>query len=206
MFELFADATPNARKISIMLEEIQKPFKVTHIEIEKGDQFKDNFKKISPFSKIPILKNTLTNQTYFESGAILIYLAELSENFYGQDKDLVNQWLMAQMAYVGPMLGQHHQFHHYHSGKSKFGEDRFYDITKFIYEMLDHHLEKNEFLAREYSIADIATFPWIARHPIHDIGLKNYSHLSRWYKMIKIRPTVLKGYDLFKDKSYPPEV
>ena len=206
MFELFADATPNARKISIMLEEIQKPFKVTHIEIEKGDQFKDNFKKISPFSKIPVLKNTLTNQTYFESGAILIYLAELSENFYGQDKDLVNQWLMAQMAYVGPMLGQHHQFHHYQSGKSKFAEDRFYNITKFIYEMLDHHLEKNEFLAREYSIADIATFPWIARHPIHDIGLKNYSHLSRWYKMIKIRPTVLKGYDLFKDKSYPPEV
>ena len=206
MFELFADATPNARKISIMLEEIQKPFKVTHIEIEKGDQFKDNFKKISPFSKIPVLKNTLTNQNYFESGAILIYLAELSENFYGQDKDLVNQWLMAQMAYVGPMLGQHHQFHHYHSGKSKFGEDRFYNIAKFIYEMLDRHLEKNEFLAREYSIADIATFPWIARHPIHDIGLKNYSHLSRWYKMIKIRPTVLKGYDLFKDKSYPPEV
>ena len=206
MFELFADATPNARKISIMLEEIQKPFKVTHIEIEKGDQFKDNFKKISPFSKIPVLKNTLTNQTYFESGAILIYLAELSEKFYGQDKDLVNQWLMAQMAYVGPMLGQHHQFHHYHSGKSKFGEDRFYNIAKFIYEMLDRHLEKNEFLAREYSIADIATFPWIARHPIHDIGLENYSHLSRWYKMIKIRPAVLKGYDLFKDKSYPPEV
>jgi GST-like protein len=206
MFELFADATPNARKISIMLEEIQKPFKVTHIEIEKGDQFKDNFKKISPFSKIPVLKNTLTNQNYFESGAILIYLAELSENFYGQDKDLVNQWLMAQMAYVGPMLGQHHQFHHYHSGKSKFGEDRFYNIAKFIYEMLDRHLEKNEFLAREYSIADIATFPWIARHPIHDIGLKNYSHLSRWYKMIKIRPAVLKGYDLFKDKSCPPEV
>ena len=206
MFELFADATPNARKISIMLEEIQKPFKVTHIEIEKGDQFKDNFKKISPFSKIPVLKNTLTKQNYFESGAILIYLAELSENFYGQDKDLVNQWLMAQMAYVGPMLGQHHQFHHYHSGKSKFGEDRFYNIAKFIYEMLDHHLEKNEFLAREYSIADIATFPWIARHPIHDIGLKNYSHLSRWYKMIKKRPAVLKGYDLFKDKSCPPEV
>lgn len=206
MFELFADATPNARKISIMLEEIQKPYKVTHIDIKKGDQFKNNFKKISPFSKIPILKNLLTNQTYFESGAILIYLAELSGNFYGQDKDLTNQWLMAQMAYVGPMFGQHHQFNYYHPGESKFGEERFYNIAKFIYEMLDRHLEKNEFLARQYSIADIATFPWIARHPIHDIGLKNYSHLSRWYNMIKIRPTILKGYDLFKDKSYPPEV
>jgi len=206
MFELFADATPNARKISIMLEEIQKPFKVTYINLKKGDQFKGHFKKISPFSKIPVLKNTITNQTYFESGAILIYLADLSGKFYGHNKDLTNQWLMAQMAYVGPMLGQHHQFHYYNHGKSKFGEDRFFEIAKFIYKILDDHLAKNEFLAQEYSIADIATFPWIARHTIHDIGLANYIHLSRWYEVLKKRPAVIKGYDLFQDKSYPPEL
>ena len=206
MFELFADATPNARKISIMLEEIQKPFKVTYINLEKGDQYNDHFKKISPFSKIPVLKNTITNQNYFESGAILIYLANLSGKFYGYNKDLTNQWLMAQMAYVGPMLGQHHQFHYYNHGKSKFGEDRFFDIAKLIYKTLDDHLANNEFLAEEYSIADIATFPWIARHTIHDIGLTNYIHLSRWYELLKKRPAVLKGYDLFQDKSYPPEI
>ena len=206
MFELFADATPNARKISIMLEEIQKPFKVTYINLKKGDQCKDHFKKISPFSKIPVLKNTITNQTYFESGAILIYLADLSGKFYGHNKDLTNQWLMAQMAYVGPMLGQHHQFHYYNHGKSKFGEDRFFEIAKFIYKTLDDHLAKNEFLAQGYSIADIATFPWIARHTIHDIGLTNYIHLSRWYEVLKKRPAVIKGYDLFQDKSYPPEL
>ena len=206
MFELFADATPNARKISIMLEEIQKPFKVTHVNLDKGDQFKDHFKKVSPFSKIPVLKNTTTNQTYFESGAILIYLANLSGKFYGNNKDLTNQWLMAQMAYVGPMLGQHHQFHYYNQGKSKFGEDRFFEITKFIYKILDEHLAQNKFLAQEYSIADIATFPWIARHTIHDIGLSNYINLSRWYEVLKKRPAVIKGYDLFQDKSYPPEI
>ena len=206
MFELFADATPNARKISIMLEEIQKPFKVTYINLKKGDQFKDHFKKISPFSKIPVLKNTITNQTYFESGAILIHLADLSGKFYGHNKDLTNQWLMAQIAYVGPMLGQHHQFHYYNHGKSKFGEDRFFEIAKFIYRILDDHLAKNEFLAQDYSIADIATFPWIARHTIHDIGLADYIHLSRWYEVLKKRPAVIKGYDLFQDKSYPPEI
>jgi len=206
MFELFADATPNARKISIMLEEIQKPFKVTHVNLDKGDQFKDHFKKVSPFSKIPVLKNTITNQTYFESGAILIYLADLSGKFYGHNKDLTNQWLMAQMAYVGPMLGQHHQFHYYNHGKSKFGEDRFFEIAKFIYKILDDHLAQNEFLAQEYSIADIATFPWIARHTIHDIGLGNYNHLSRWYEVLRKRPAIIKGYDLFRNKSYPPEI
>ena len=206
MFELFADATPNARKISIMLEEIQKPFKVTHVNLDKGDQFKDHFKKVSPFSKIPVLKNTITNQTYFESGAILIYLADLSGKFYGHNKDLTNQWLMAQMAYVGPMLGQHHQFHYYNQGKSKFGEDRFFEIAKFMYKILDEHLAQNKFLAQEYSIADIATFPWIARHTIHDIGLGNYNHLSRWYEVLRKRPAIIKGYDLFRNKSYPPEI
>ena len=206
MFQLFADSTPNARKVSIMLEEIKENYQVSLIDIDKGDQFREDFKKISPFSKIPVLKNLKTGESYFESGAILIYLANYSGNFYGENKDLTNQWLMIQMAYVGPMIGQHHQFHHYHPGKSSFGEDRYFQIAKTIYERLDDHLSHNEYLAKTYSIADIATFPWIARHPIHDIGLKKYPNLTRWYNLIKIRPAVLKGYDLFKKDVLPPLV
>ena len=206
MFQLYADSTPNARKVSIMLEEIKENYQVSLIDIDKGDQFREDFKKISPFSKIPVLKNLKTGETYFESGAILIYLANYSGNFYGENKDLTNQWLMIQMAYVGPMIGQHHQFHHYHPGKSSFGEDRYFQIAKTIYERLDDHLMHNEYLAKTYSIADIATFPWIARHPIHDIGLKKYPNLTRWYNLIKIRPAVLKGYDLFKQDEFPPLV
>ena len=206
MFQLFADSTPNARKVSIMLEEINENYQVSLIDLDKGDQFSEDFKKISPFSKIPVLKNLKTGESYFESGAILIYLANYSGDFYGENKDLTNQWLMIQMAYVGPMIGQHHQFHYYHPGKSSFGEERYFQIAKTIYERLDNHLSHNEYLAKTYSIADIATFPWIARHPIHDIGLKNYSNLTRWYNLIKIRPAVLKGYDLFKKDEFPPLV
>ena len=206
MFQLFADSTPNARKVSIMLEEINENYQVSLIDIDKGEQFSEDFKKISPFSKIPVLKNLKTGESYFESGAILIYLANYSGDFYGENKDLTNQWLMIQMAYVGPMIGQHHQFHHYHPGKSSFGEERYFQIAKTIYERLDNHLSHNEYLAKTYSIADIATFPWMARHPIHDIGLKKYPNLTRWYNLIKIRPAVLKGYDLFKQDEFPPLV
>ena len=202
MFELFADSTPNARKISIMLEEINQSYDLTLVNLNKGEQFNDEFKKISPFSKIPVLRHN--NKTIFESGAILIYLADLSEEFYGSNQSLTIQWLMAQMGYIGPMLGQHHQFHHYNPGKSDFGEDRYFKIAETIYKNLDDHLSINEYLANEYSIADIATFPWIARHPIHDIGLNKYINLLRWYNQISLRPAVLKGYDLFKDGSIPP--
>ena len=204
MFELFADSTPNARKISIMLEEINQDYDVTLINLNKGEQFEDEFKKISPFSKIPVLRHD--NQTVFESGAILIYLANLSGEFYGSNKNLTTQWLMAQMGYIGPMLGQHHQFHHYNSGKSEFGEQRYFKIAETIYKNLDDHLLKNNYLADEYSIADIATYPWIARHTIHDIGLNKFKNLMRWYNQISLRPAVIKGYDLFKDGSRPPPV
>ena len=204
MFELFADSTPNARKISIMLEEINENYDLTLVNLNKGEQFKEEFKKISPFSKIPVLRHN--NMTIFESGAILIYLANLSGEFYGSNQSLTTQWLMAQMGYIGPMLGQHHQFHHYNPGKSDFGEDRYFKIAETIYKNLDDHLSINEYLANEYSIADIATFPWIARHPIHDIGLNKYINLLRWYNQISLRPAVLKGYDLFKDGSTPPPV
>ena len=127
MIELFTADTPNGKKISIMLEEIKYDYKVTKINIFKDEQFKPAFKKISPFSKIPVIIDHSKSISIFESGAILMYLGEKSGKFYDKDsRNTINQWLMGQMSYVGPMLGQHHQFHHYNSGKSKFGEERYF--------------------------------------------------------------------------------
>ena len=200
MIELFSADTPNGKKISIMLEEINFPYKVTKVDISKGEQFKPDFKKISPFSKIPVIVDHDNNQTIFESGAILMYLGEKSNQFYDlKDRLQINQWLMAQMGYVGPMIGQHHQFHHYNPGKSDFGEDRYFKITKAIYTNLDERLAQSKFLAGEnYTIADIATWPWIARHEWHDIGLKNFKNLTRWYLDISDRNAVKKGYQFMK--------
>ena len=185
-----------------MLEEIGYEYKVTKVDINKEEQFKSEFKKISPFSKIPVIIDHKRNQTIFESGAILIYLAELSEKFYDKkNRTEINQWLMAQMGYVGPMLGQHHQFHHYNPGKSKFGEERYFKISKRIYKELDERLSKSKYLSGDdYTIADIGTFPWIARHEWHDIGLKNYKNLTRWYNEISSREAVIKGFS-FMDKN-----
>ena len=200
MIELFYANTPNGRKISIMLEEINYPYKVTPVDISNGEQFGDKFRSISPFSKIPVITDHEDNISIFESGAILIYLGEKSGKFYDEvDRVSINQWLIAQVAYVGPLLGQHHQFHHYTPGKSKWGEERYFKIARTIYKDLDERLEKAKFLAGDkYSIADIATFPWIARHPIHDIGLKKFKNLSRWYEKISEREAVVKGYDCLK--------
>ena len=200
MIELFSADTPNGKKISIMLEEISYEYKLTKIDISIGEQFKSEFIKISPFSKIPVIIDHDVNETIFESGAILIYLAEKSKKFYDKEDRLkINQWLMAQMGYIGPMIGQHHQFHHYNPGKSNFGEERYFKITKKIYQDLDDRLANSKYLAgKKYSIADIATWPWIARHEWHDIGLKKYKNLSRWYLDIANRDAVVKGYDSFK--------
>ena len=163
-----------------MLEEIKFDYKITEIDLSKGDQFKNNFRKISPLSKIPAITDHKNKISLFQSGAILIYLAEQSGKYYNKEnRNLINQWLMAQMGDIGPMLGQHHQFHHYNPGKSKFGEERYFNIAKKLYKDLDEHLLSSDFLAgKNYSIADIATFPWIARHDWHDIGLKNFKNLS----------------------------
>ena len=206
MIELFTAPTPNGLKISIMLEEIGFEFKITKIDISKDEQFKPNFKKISPFSKIPVIIDHGNKESIFESGAILIYLGEKSNKFYNiKERNIINQWLMGQMGYVGPMLGQHHQFHHYNPGKSKFGEERYFRIAKRIYEELDARLLTSKYLAGEnYTIADIATWPWIARHEWHDIGLKNYKNLTRWYLAIASREAVIKGYDILKNGDKIP--
>ena len=190
-----------------MLEEISYEYKVINIDLNKGDQFKPEFKKISPLSKIPVIIDQDNNKNIFESGAILMYLAEQSGKFYDtKDRLEINQWLMAQMGYVGPMLGQHHQFHHYNPGKSQFGEERYFKISKRIYEELDERLSQSRFLAGEnYTIADIGTFPWIARHEWHDIGLKNYKNLTRWYVEISEREAVKKGFKFMNKDEVPPK-
>jgi len=208
VIELFYADTPNGRKISIMLEEIGFDYKIKEINLSKGEQFSSNFRKISPLSKIPAITDHSNKVSLFQSGAILIYLAELSGKFYDADnRILINQWLMAQMGDIGPMLGQHHQFHHYNPGKSKFGEERYFNIAKRLYQDLDEHLSKSDFLAgKKYSIADIATFPWIARHNWHDIGLKKFKNLSIWYKKVSEREAVIKGYDCLKKGEKIPEI
>ena len=207
MIELLTANTPNGKKISIMLEEVKFKYKITKIDINRDEQFKPEFKKISPFSKIPVIIDHDTNQSLFESGAILIYLAEKSGKFYSKSqRTIINQWLMGQMGYVGPMLGQHHQFHHYNPGKSEFGEQRYFKISKRIYSELDERLSVSNFLAgKDYSIADIATFPWIARHDWHDIGLKKFKNLTRWYEEISIRDAVKKGFDILKKGETIPK-
>ena len=205
MIEILTANTPNGKKITIMCEEIGFEYKITKINIYKDEQFNQKFRAISPFSKIPVIIDHENNTSLFESGAILMYLGEKSGKFYPEkNKHLINQWLMSQMAYVGPMLGQHHQFHHYNPGKSEWGEDRYFKIAKSIYKDLDDRLEKSKFLAGDYSIADIGTFPWIARHEWHDIGLKNFKNLCRWYEEISKRKAVIKGFDLLnRDEKIP---
>ena len=205
MIELFASDTPNGKKISIMLEEIEFPYKVTAVDLGKGDQFDPKFIEISPFSKIPVIKDD--KESVFGSGAILIYLAEKSKKFYDLDNKVkINQWLMAQMGLVGPMIGQYHSFYKFNKGKSKYGEERYHKITKDLYERLNARLSKSKYLAGEkYTIADIATWPWISRHEWHDIGLKNYKYLSSWYVEISKREAVIKGFDLFKNGSKIPK-
>ena len=209
MIELLTANTPNGKKISIMLEEINFKYKVTKININKDEQFKPDFIKLSPFRKIPVIIDHDSNKkSLFESGAILIYLGEKSGKFYNKDQRTnINQWLMGQMAYVGPFLGQHHQFHHYNPGKSEFGEQRYFKMAKKIYQELDERLSVSKFLAgNDYTIADIATFPWIARHEWHDIGLEKFINLKRWYENISKRKAVQLGYDLLKKGEIIPKV
>tara|TARA_B100000686_G_scaffold5459_1_gene5456 strand:+ start:157 stop:783 length:627 start_codon:yes stop_codon:yes gene_type:complete len=207
VIELFTADTPNGKKISIMLEEIGYEYKVTKIDLSKDEQFKPDFKTISPFSKIPVIIDHENKESVFESGAILIYLGEKSNKFYEKNnRTVINQWLMAQMGLIGPMIGQHHQFHHFNPGKSKFGEERYFKIAKKLYEDLDERLSVSNFLAGDkYTIADIATWPWIARHEWHDIGLKNFKNLTKWYVEIAKRDAVIKGYDLMNSGSVIPK-
>lgn len=208
MIELFYWPTPNGRKVSIMLEETKIKYKVTSINLGKEEQFKPEFLKINPYGKIPAIFDHEKDLVLIESGAILIYLARKSNQFLHKENEIrIFEWLMFQTGNVGPMLGQHHHFHHFNPGKSKYAEDRFFKNSIRVYEVLDKILSKNNYLAGEdYSIADISTFPWIARHNWHDIGLKKYKHLSKWYEFISDRSAVKKGYDCLNTGEQIPKI
>ena len=197
MINLYTWPTPNGRKISILLEELQIPYKVIPINIEKDEQFSKEFSLISPNNKIPVITDLENKTNIFESGAIMLYLANKYRK-YLSDKSYwpIMEWFMFQLTQVGPYLGQAHQFLYYHSGKSKFAEDRYINYVKRVYRTLDSRLENSEYLGIEYSIADIATWPWVARFERHRVDLKNYPNVLRWYKLISKRSAVIKGYNV----------
>mgnify|MGYP001303387520 FL=1 len=200
MIDLYSSATPNGRKITIMLEELGVKYNPILISLDKKEQFSPEFSKISPTNKIPVIVDKDNNQIIFESGAILLYLAKKYNKFLNE-KDYWNvvQWLFFQMAYVGPMLGQAHQYLFYHKGKSKFAEEKSRGYTNNVYEILNTQLSKYNYLCNEYSIADIAVWPWIARFKRHQINLKKYPNILRWYLNIAKRPAVIKGYNIIGD-------
>ena len=205
MIDLYTWATPNGRKISILLEEINTPYSVLPVNIIENEQFSDEFSQIAPSNKIPAIIDRDNGQSIFESGAIMMYLAKkhnqfLSQKYYWQ----IMEWVIFQLSQVGPVLGQAHQFLYYHPNQSEFVEKKYIDYTKRIYQTLNERLKDNEYLGVEYSIADIATWPWIARFERHRINLSDYPEVLNWYKLIRQRPAVIKGYNVVGKKEDIP--
>ena len=199
MYELYTWGTPNGRKVSIALEELAVDYKVKAINITKDEQFAPDFLAISPNNKIPALVDGKANFALMESGAILIYLADKVGELLppsGEERYEVLQWLMMQMGSVGPMLGQTHHFVKFNKGKSAYAEERYASETNRIYGVLDKQLSASQFLAKSFSIADIATWPWISRFEWQEIDFSKYPNLLRWYLEIADRPATQRGYDV----------
>jgi GST-like protein len=196
MIDLYTWSTPNGRKISIALEELALPYEVHPIDIGKNEQFDPAFLAISPNNKIPAIVDRDTGRSLMESGAILVYLAEKTGQLGGSDGWATLQWLMWQMGGVGPMLGQVHHFVKFNAGKAPYAEERFRAEAKRLYGVLDARLRDHEYLADTYSIADIATWPWISRFEWQEIDLAVYPNVTRWYLAIADRPAVQRGYDV----------
>ena len=211
MFDLYTWPTPNGRKVSILLEELEVDYNIIPIDIDKGDQFSEKFKSISVDNKIPIIYDHNEKIYIRESGIILMYLADKFGKFIPSDENRVDtlQWLMWQMSSVGPVFGQAHHFLYYNPGKSEYSELRFKKITNKIYKILNNQLDKYKFVSGgkkgNYTIADMAIWPWIARHEWHDIGLKNYKNLARWYLEIAERKAVIKGYSFMEEEAKIPK-
>ena len=196
MIDLYTWPTPNGRKVSIALEEFGLEYAAHAVNLQKDEQFAPEFLAISPNNKIPAIVDRSNGQAVMESGAILIYLAEKCDQFWGENRYQTLQWLMLQMGGIGPMLGQVHYFKKYNSGKSVYAEERFYQEAQRLYGVLDQRLGDAEYLAGEYSIADMATWPWISRFEWQQISLTEYPNVKRWYTQIANRPAVQKGYDV----------
>ena len=203
MIDLYTWGTPNGRKVSIMLEELELPYTVFPINITKGEQHAPEFLKISPNNKIPAIIDHEGRDggpcPMFESGAILMYLAEKTGRFMPTGRRAyyeVMQWLMFQMGHVGPMMGQCHHFRRFAPEQIPYAVERYTNETRRLYGVIDKRATESEYLAGDYSIADIATFPWIARHEWQGIELEEFPNLKRWYDAIWARPPVRKGYEV----------
>ncbi len=198
MIKLYTWGTPNGRKVSIMLEEVALPYEVVPIDINKGEQFEPGFLAINPNNKIPAIIDDETGLSFFESGAILLYLAEKSGRLLpdnANDKWQVMQWLMWQVAGQGPMLGQAHHFIHFNPGKSEYAEKRYLQEAERLYGVLDKQLEQKRFVATdELTIADIAVWPWVSRYQFHKIDVAKFSHVLEWYLRLAKRPSFQAGY------------
>jgi GST-like protein len=200
MIELHTWSTPNGRKVSIMLEECGLPYSVHKVNIGQGEQFRPEFLSISPNNRIPGILDPDgpdgKELKLFESGAILVYLSGKTGKFLptaARGKYIALQWLMFQMGGVGPMFGQAHHFLRAAPEPVPYGIKRYVDETRRLYGVLDKRLGEVAFLADEYSIADIATFPWIARHEWHKVDLAEFPNVKRWYDTINRRPAVVRG-------------
>jgi GST-like protein len=195
--DLYTWSTPNGRKISIALEEMGLAYRVHPINIGKNEQFAPDFLKISPNNKIPAIVDG--DQSVFESGAILMYLGDKTGKLYPREAKArirVHEWLMWQMSAIGPFLGRAHYFVHFNKGKAPFAEEWFQAEAKRMYGVLDRLLASGGFMCGDYSIVDIATFPWIARFEWQGIVLSEFPHVLRWYREIAARPAVIKGFSV----------
>jgi GST-like protein len=202
MIDLYTWTTPNGRKVSILLEELGLPYTAHAVNIGKDEQFAPDFLKISPNNKIPAIVDHDTGVSQFESGAIMIYLAEKTGQFLPTEvkaRAEVMQWLMWQMGGFGPMLGQAHVFLKFNRGLSQPAEERFAKEAKRLYGVLDRQLADHEYVAGDYSIADMAIFPWAARHDWHEIDLTAFPNVLRWYRQVAARPAVQRGYQVPSD-------
>jgi GST-like protein len=207
MIDLYTWTTPNGRKASIMLEEVGLPYTVHAVNIGAGEQFDPEFLKISPNNKIPAIVDQDNGVTMMQSGAILLYLADKTGKLMpkeGRASWQVMEWLMWQMGDLGPMLGQAHHFLKFNKGKSVYAEERYGKEAKRLYGVLDKRLAEHEFIVDEYSVADIAAWPWISRYEWHGIDLEAFPNVKRWYVAIASRPAVQKGYHVPKKMNEIP--
>ena len=213
MIDLYSWPTPNGHKVHIMLEETGLPYTVHAIDIGKGDQFHPDFLKISPNNKMPAIidPDGPDGKPYslFESGAILMYLAEKTGQFMPQEvkqRYLIIQWLMFQMGGLGPMLGQAHHFRVYAPEKIPYAVDRYTNEANRLYKVLNNRLGETEYLAGEYSIADMAAFPWTRSHERQGVDLSEYPNVKRWFNAISGRPAVIKAVEVLADHRRTGEI
>ena len=204
--DLYTWATPNGRKVSIMLEELGLDYNVIPIDITKGEQHDLDFVSFSPNNKIPAIIDHETGLKMMESGAILMYLAKKTGLFMSQTDGQYweeMQWLMFQMGHIGPMLGQTHHFVKFNPGKSPYAEERYKNENIRLYKVLNKRLKEREFICEDYSIVDIATWPWISRYEFQQMDLNDYPSLKAWYMRIASRPAVQRGYAVPLDQPVP---